>query len=404
MKKRLIALLLVLALLIPVGVASAATWYRVNTSSLKVRYLPDDSANVLGSYRKDYACTVSSTKDGWSYVTFSNGTEGYVLAKYITKASSYKAWVTKDDTSMRKGPDGNFSAVATLAKGTKVTVLSHGSKYDYVSAGDLGSGYIMNGLLSKKQVKASGNQSTSNVATDANYTAYVFNAGYRTVNLRQSASTNSPVIAEYPSGTQVQVIYHSVEWDKVQVDGHEGWMMTRFLSTSVPAPTPVVDPSAPAEPEGGTSYTAYVVSANKKSVHVRKGNSKGYSVIFDVPYGAPVAVLKHDTKWDYIQYNGQKGYMDNSFLQLAAPGDAPAIETMDPSATPAPKQEFQPYTTTVNINDLNFHKQKGDWSSNVDGVGRLQEGDTVEVLAISGDWAKVKYNGYTGWVHKKYLN
>ena len=34
----------------------------------------------------------------------------------------------------------------------------------------------------------------------------------------------------------------------------------------------------------------------------------------------------------------------------------------------------------------------------------LQEGDTVEVLAISGDWAKVKYNGYTGWVHKKFLN
>ena len=404
MKKRLIALLLVLALLIPVGVASAATWYRVNTSSLKVRYLPDDSANVLGSYRKDYACTVSSTKDGWSYVTFSNGTEGYVLAKYITKASSYKAWVTKDDTSMRKGPDGNFSAVATLAKGTKVTVLSHGSKYDYVSAGDLGSGYIMNGLLSKKQVKASGNASTSNVATDANYTAYVFNAGYRTVNLRQSASTNSPVIAEYPSGTQVQVIYHSVEWDKVQVDGHEGWMMTRFLSTSVPAPTPVVDPSAPAEPEGGTSYTAYVVSANKKSVHVRKGNSKGYSVIFDVPYGAPVAVLKHDTKWDYIQYNGQKGYMDNSFLQLSKPADAGNVETPDPNATPAPKAVFQEYDATVTINDLNFHKQKGDWSSNVDGVGRLQEGDTVEVLAISGDWAKVKYNGYTGWVHKKFLN
>ena len=400
MKKRLIALLLVLALLIPVGVASAATWYRVNTSSLKVRYLPDESANVLGSYRKDYACTVSSTKDGWSYVTFSNGTEGYVLAKYITKASSYKAWVTKDDTSMRKGPDGNFSAVATLAKGTKVSVLSHGSKYDYVSAGDLGSGYIMNGLLSKKQVKASGNASTSNADSAANYTAYVFNAGYRTVNLRQSASTNSPIIAEYPTGTQVQVVYHSVEWDKVQVGGNEGWMMNRFLSTSVPAPTPVVD-SAPA---ASSSYTAYVVSDNKKQVHVRKGNSKNYSVVFNVPYGAPVIVLSHDTKWDYIQYNGQKGYMDNSFLQLAAPGDAPAIETMDPSATPAPKQEFQPYTTTVNINDLNFHKQKGDWSSNVDGVGRLQLGDTVEVLAVSGDWAKVKYNEYTGWVHKKFLN
>ena len=211
MKKRLIALLLVLALLIPAGIASAATWYRVNTSSLKVRFLPDDSAKVLGSYRKDYAATVSSTKNGWSYVTFSNGTEGYVQSKYISKASSYKAWVTKDDTSLRKGPDGNFDAIASLAKGTKVSVLSHGSKYDYVSAGDLGSGYIMNGLLSKKQVKASGNQSTSTAATGGNYNAYVFNAGYRTVNLRQSPSTSAPVIAEYPSGTQVYVVYHSVE-------------------------------------------------------------------------------------------------------------------------------------------------------------------------------------------------
>ena len=34
MKKRLIALLLVLVLLIPAGLASAATYYRVNTTSL----------------------------------------------------------------------------------------------------------------------------------------------------------------------------------------------------------------------------------------------------------------------------------------------------------------------------------------------------------------------------------
>ena len=401
MKKRLIALLLVLTMLLPAAVASAATWYRVNTTSLKVRYLPDDNAKVLGSYRRDYAATVSSTKDGWSYVTFSNGVEGYVQSKYITKASSYKAWVTRDDTALRKGPDGNFSAIANLARGTKVTVLTHGSKYDYVSAGDLGSGYIMNGLLSKKKVAASGKASTTTNVTGGDYTAYVFNSNNGKVNLRQSASTKSPVIAQYPTGTQVYVVYHSVEWDKIQVDGKEGWMMTRFLSTAVPAPTPVVNPDEPV-PDG--TYTAYVVSGNKKQVHVRKGNSKGYTVLFNVPYGAPVTVLKHDTKWDYIQYNGKKGYMDNSFLQLAKPTDAPAIETLDPSVSPTPKPEFQPYTTTVNVNDLNFHKQKGDWSSNVDGVGRLQLGDTVEVLAISGEWAKVKYNGFTGWVHKKFLN
>ena len=76
MKKRLIALLLVLVLLIPAGIASAATWYRVNTSSLKVRMQPSESAKVLASYRKDSVATISSTKDGWSYVTFYNGTKG----------------------------------------------------------------------------------------------------------------------------------------------------------------------------------------------------------------------------------------------------------------------------------------------------------------------------------------
>ena len=64
----------------------------------------------------------------------------------------------------------------------------------------------------------------------------------------------------------------------------------------------------------------------------------------------------------------------------------------------------QEYDATVTINDLNFHKRKGDWSSNVDGVGRLQYGQTVHVLAIEGGWAKVQYNGYTGWVHRNYIS
>ncbi|QUA54233.1 SH3 domain-containing protein [Aristaeella lactis] len=402
MKKRLIALLLVLALLIPAAVASAATWYRVNTTSLRVRFLPDTSAKEIGSYRKDYACTIDKNyKDGWSYVTFSNGTQGYVQTKYITKASSYKAWIYKDDTSLRKGPDGSFQAIASLAQGTKVTVLSHGSKYDYVSAGDLGQGYVVNSLLSKKKIAPSGNESTG-TASGGNYEAWVFNAADRKVNLRKNPNTNAAVIAQYPSGTQVHVVSHGETWDKVQVGGNEGWMMNRFLSTAVPAPTP--DTGVAPTPESDTSYTAYAVTDNKKGVNVRKGAGSGYTKLFSVPYGAPVLVLKHDTTWDYIQYNGRKGYMMNKYLQLSKPADAANIETQDPSVvTPTPKP-FEQYTTTVKVDQLNFHKQKGDWSSNVDGVGRLNSGDSVKVLEISGGWAKVEYNGYTGWVHKEFLN
>lgn len=398
MKKRLIALLLVVALLIPVGVASAATWYRVSTSSLQVRMQPSESAKVLASYRQDSVCTVSSTKDGWSYVTFYNGTEGYVQSKYLKKASSYSAWVAQDGTSLRVKPDGGASASATLAKGYKLTVLSHGSSYDYVKAGDYGYGFIRNSLLSKKKVAASGSASQSNIPTGGNYDAWVIIAGYRTVNLYSSANTASAVIAAYGTATKVHVVRHGSPFDQVEVDGNTGYMLTAYLSTSEPAPT--------AQPSGGgssgsTSYTAYIHTSNKKAVNVRKGNSKNYSVLFKVPYGAAVTVLKHNSKWDYIEYNGKKGYVENSFLWTSKPSDAPETVTQDPNVTAAP---FSEYTATVTINDLNFHQKKGDWSSNVNGVGRLQSGYVVTVLKIEGSWAYIDYNGKKGWVHKQYIS
>ena len=399
MKKRLIALLLVIVLLVPAGIASAATWYRVNTSSLKVRYMPGENTTVLGSYRRDYALTVKSTNNGWSLVTFSNGFQGYVQTKYITKGSSYSAWIASDGTSLHKGPDSNFAATATLAKGLKVKVLCQGSGFSYVSTDKFGSGYVKNNFLSKKKVASSGNASTSTVVSGGDYNAYVMNN--RKVNLRRDPNTSSPVIAQYDPGTPVYVISHGAVWDKITVGGNTGWMMTKYISTSAPAPVPEENQAAPAVT---SDYTAYVVSDNKKPVNVRKGPSKNYSAQFSVPYGAPVYVLKHDTTWDYIKYNGSKGYIMNSFLQLSKPADAGEIVTQDPNATPAPAPVFQEYTTTVKVNDLNFHKQKGDWSSNVDNVGRLQAGWTVKVLKIEGDWAKVEYNGYTGWVHKEFLN
>lgn len=401
MKKRLIALLLVLVLLIPAGIASAVTYYRVS-STLQVRMQPSESAKVLASYKKDSVCTVTSTKNGWSYVTFYNGTQGYVKTSYLKKSSSYGAWVAYDNTQLRPKPDGGSGSNASLAKGTKVTVLSHGSNYDYVQTKDFGRGYIVNSRLSKKKVKASGNESYSNLGGGGNYDAWVLIAGDRTVNLRASASTNAPVIARYPAATKVHVISHGAKWDYVSVDdGNTGWMMTAYLNASEPAPTTNPDQGGGG---GDTSYTAYAVSSNKKAVNVRKGAGKGYTVLFKVPYGTPVKVLKHQAKWDYIQYGGRKGYVDNSFLQLSKPSDAGEIETPDPDATPTPKPVFEEYDATVTVNNLNFHKRKGDWSSNVDGVGRLQQGQEVHVLAIEGGWAKVSYNGYTGWVHKNFIS
>ena len=178
-------------------------------------------------------------------------------------------------------------------------------------------------------------------------------------------------------------------------------MMTKYLCTSQPAPTnvPAAAPAAPA-----ANYTAYVVSSNRKAVNMRKGPGN-YSVITAVPYGSAVTVLKHDTKWDKISYNGKTGYMENKFLQLSVPAGG----TPEPTAQPTAKPAFQPYNATItsaNGKSVNVHYKPDKSTSNVHGMGnngRLDVGTVVRVIGLTGYWAEIEYGGKTGFVLQEYL-
>ena len=399
MKKRVVALVLVLLMLVP-AIASAVTYYRVNTSSLVVRMLPEDDATKLASYSLDTALKYSKKIDSkWSYVEFIGGKEGYVQTKYISKIKSYSAWVTNDDTPIREGVAYNSTEVGRLARGAKVTVLTHGKKYDYVKS-SIGYGYVMNGWLSKKKVKASGNASVPAFKPNANYTAYVTN-GSRVVNLRAEPSTKSAIIMYYPTGTQVNVISHGADWDYIQVGSNTRYLMTKFLTTAKPAPT---DAPATPTPKPG-AYTAYVTSDNGKSVNIRKGPGTGYTVLFKAPYGSEIKVLEHNDKWDKIEQNGKTGYMQNKFITLSLPSGyatpAPGVDTSPkPTATP-----FQPYTATVTCPEgekVNVRSKPYKSSA----VMRLDPGTTVQVVGTypkDKAWVKVQINGNEYYMKKEFL-
>ncbi len=398
MKRRIVALMLTLLMVFSVAAASAATYYRVNTSSLKVRQFDDENSTTVATRERDFALTVSKKVGSWSYVKFTNGDEGYVMNKYITKCSSYSAWITNDDTPIRTGPAYNYSNVGTLARGAKVTVLTHGTKYDYVKS-SIGYGYVMNGFLSKKKVKASGNPSVPAYTPATNYTAWVSN-GNRTVNLRNAPSTSAPVIQAYPTTTQVTVLSHGATWDYVQFGAQTGYMMTKYLSKNEPAPAPAAAP----DPAPAAAYTAYVTSDNQKPVNVRRGPGIGETYLFSVPYGAQVTVLKHDTKWDKIQYNGKTGYMQNKYLTLNAP---PAAAVTPAPAAPA---VTYPYTATVTCKageKVNLRSKP--WTSST-AVFRLDPGTTVKVTGACvykgktyKKWVEVEYGGRKVYVMKEFL-
>ena len=399
MKKRIVALLMLCVMLVPV-MASAA-YYRVNTSSLKVRMLPEDNAQVLSSKPQDSALTVSKKTGNWSYVKFVDGTEGYVMSTYLTKSSSYSAWITSDGTPLWDTPSWTSSKAGTLAKGAKVTVLSHGKSFDYVKS-SIGYGYVGNGNLSKKKVKASGNASVPAFVPASNYTAWVSN-GYRTVNLRTGAGTNYPVIRALPTGTEVTVLEHGATWDHITANGEEGYMMTQYLTTNQPAPT-----TAPAGGGGSAvavPYTAYVTSDNGKGVNVRRKAGQ-YAVVFVAAYHSEVTVLEHGATWDKITQNGKTGWIQNRFLTTGVP-EGGVVTAAPPAPDPTP---FSPYVaTTVCKEGEKVNLRKKPWKDST-ALLRLDPGTAVNVTGPAtyggttyNGWVKVEVDGVSGYMMKEFL-
>ena len=396
MKKRLIALLLVAVMLIPSAIASAA-YYFVNTNWVKVRALPESNAKVLDSYRRDWAMSVEQKYGGWAYVTFTNGKDGYVMSNYIKSSKSYRAYITTDSTMLRRGPDYSFSRVGTLAKGAKVTVLTHGSKYDYVST-TVGKGYVRNCFLSKNYVKPSGASSTaldtSGLSIASGTTGYVANENGRTVNLREGAGKQYRVIAEYAPGTQVSILSYGGTWCKIEVNGVTGYMMTKYLTTAAP----IAGPTSPiTSPGAGTKV--YVANINGRTVNLRQGPGKQYKVIAEYAPGTEATLLSYGSTWCQIKVGSTSGYMMTQFLSYSkSTPTATATTGVDTSTYPP----YAAIITSSNGGGVNVHRGAGLGYSN---VTRLEVGTEVTVIEwTNSKWMKIRLSdGREGYVLKQYL-
>ena len=223
MFKKIVALILVLALLVPVGSAMAVKYYRVNTTWLKAHEKPQFDAKVVDSYRRDFAVTIEKTGiDGWARVRFRpGGKQVYVQTKYLAACSSYTAYVSKNDTVVYTGPATSFKSKGKLKTGAKVTVLTHGTAFDYVSS-SRGNGYIRNTHLTSDKPAAS---------KSSGKTAYIKNDSGKNVVMRKGPGSKYKVIGSYRVGTKVTVLGSTGRWFKVSYRGKIGYIMKQYVGS-----------------------------------------------------------------------------------------------------------------------------------------------------------------------------
>ena len=117
----------------------------VNTDLLNVRSGPSTSYKILGKINKGIKVQVISEENGWSKILYNNK-EAYVSSRYLDSSNSSNNGsndssvgtvketkvVNTDSLNVRSGPSTSYSKIGTLAKGTKVGVISESNGWSKI--------------------------------------------------------------------------------------------------------------------------------------------------------------------------------------------------------------------------------------------------------------------------------
>ena len=131
--------------------------------------------------------------------------------------------------------------------------------------------------------------------------------------LRTQTSQSAPIIARIPRGTLIKVLDLGSVWSKASYNNKVGYVMTKFLSDTAPAPetTPPSTETPPA-PEGSATYA--LVVTEKGSLNLRRSPSAAAALLNYIPRNAYVQVLEKGSEWCKVTYNNQTGYAMTKFL------------------------------------------------------------------------------------------
>lgn len=166
--------------------------------------------------------------------------------------------------------------------------------------------------------------------------AYVKTGNYGALNMRSSTVTHmNNKIGSIPYGKKVVILdyYENNNWAFVEYQGKQGFVMTRYLTYSVPPKKPThVDPTPAPEPSSAhiydgfqaTNYFAIVRPSTPAGfVHMRWAPSKSIGcIVRDYYNGTQLEVIAQNKTWAQVRdpQTGVTGFMMRSFLTEVGDG------------------------------------------------------------------------------------
>ena len=140
------------------------------------------------------------------------------------------------------------------------------------------------------------------------------------------------------------------------------------------------DPDQPTEPV--TTEVVYAIAST--TVNVRKSDSEKAEKIGRLTGGTKVEVLEQLVNgWSKIVYEKKEGYVMSKYLKVQE------------SAT-----KFTPIGTVKATDNINV---RADASTDSSKIGTLVKGDSVDLLAVEGEWCKINFKNQIAYVKAEYV-
>ncbi|MDV6377043.1 N-acetylmuramoyl-L-alanine amidase [Sporosarcina sp. GW1-11] len=154
--------------------------------------------------------------------------------------------------------------------------------------------------------------------------------------------------------------------------------------------------------QSSVNYVKVQTGDDKDPLNVRSSPSESATIIDALTNGTLVEVIGSTGVWLKVNIAGVEGYIHEYFTTTNLNSNQPAPippkpEQPTPTPTPTPSAKLM---GKVTVNNLNV-RSSGNPSAPL--VTKLKNGQKVEVLSISGYWAKIRTGNTTGYVHKTYL-
>ncbi len=211
------------------------------------------------------------------------------------------------------------------------------------------------------------------------------------LNVRSSASssTSTNILGKVNTGTKLPVYKVEGSWLKVSYNGRYAYISSNYAQ--------FLDQDG--QPVGSVKKE---VIANAKKVIVYKTRDINGKELGSYNSGDKIKVYKTVGNWYLTVQNGLPGYV-RVIQTKEIEKEEPVVETPEEKPPVDDNKDDQLSTNTIGMATVNSLHIRSEASGTSKSLGTINRGTYVEVHSISGNWAKVTYNGIKGYIHKTYL-